>query len=101
MAGPRERDGQPPRAGAELEDRSACPGGQREVEVEVARILDEVEVVQAGQRRGLGRSLLPGSLRAGDGQPFPRTRRPAAFFTASAPIASSTARFAAIAVTSA
>ena len=46
----------PPRAGrdpagacTELEDRAARPRRERQVQVEVARILDEVEVVEAGQ----------------------------------------------------
>ena len=48
-----------PRAAGELQDRAAGPAGQREVQVEVARVLGEVQVVEPGKRvgrRGLGRS---------------------------------------------
>ena len=61
-----ERDGQPPGPDGELEDRPAGPGGQREVEIEVARVVDEVEVVQAGERLG-GRRI--GAVEHSLGQP--------------------------------
>ena len=57
VAGLGQRDGQPPAPDCELEDRAVGAVGQREVEVEVARVVDEVEVVQAregGRGRGVG-----------------------------------------------
>ena len=58
VAGLGERDGEPAGPDGELEDRAAGPPGQGEIEVEVARVLDEVEVVQAGERRGGRRSCM-------------------------------------------
>ena len=61
VAGGGERNRDPARAAAELEDRAARPRREGEVQVEVARILDEVEVVEAGEgapngaRRVIGR----------------------------------------------
>ena len=49
-AGRGERDGQPAGADGQLEDRAADPGGQGEVQVEVAGILEQVDVVEPGER---------------------------------------------------
>ena len=68
-----QRDGQPAGADGQLEDRAVGRVGQREVEVEVAGVVGEVEVVQAreGRRgRGVGSIRPPGI----DGQPSQRTR---------------------------
>ena len=92
-----QRDGEPAATDGQLEDRAASSVGERAVQVEVARIVLQVEVVQARERArggGIGRSDQP----AAGSQ---RTVPPAAFRTASALIASSAARFAAIAVVSA
>ena len=51
VAGLGQRDGQPAGPDRELEDRTLGAIGQREIQVEVARVVDEVEVVQAGQGR--------------------------------------------------
>ena len=95
-----QRDRQPTGTDGEFEDRAFGALGEREVEVEVARIVGEVEVVQARQR---GRRRGVGSVERGrfDGQASQRTRPPARRRTASALIASSAARLAAIAVVSA
>jgi len=45
-----ERDGDPAAACRELEDRAAGAGREGPVEVDISRIVDEIEVVQAGQR---------------------------------------------------
>ena len=49
-----QRDGEAPGPGRELEDRSAGPSGEGQVQVQVARVLGEVEVVEPGERDGLG-----------------------------------------------
>ena len=95
-----QRDGQPPGPDRELEDRAVGAVGQREVEVEVARVVDEVEVVEACQR-GRGRGVGAVERRGVDGQPSQRTRPPSRRLTARALIASSAARLAAAAVVSA
>ena len=41
-----------PRADAELEHRSARPVRQRYVQVDIARVVGKIEVVEAGERRG-------------------------------------------------
>ena len=85
---------------AQFEDRAFAPIGQGEVEVEVAGVVGQVQVVQAREsRRGRG----VGSIRPPrvDGQPSQRTVRPAWRLTASALMASSAARLAAIEVVSA
>ena len=51
MAGSASGTREPAGPAAELEDRSAGPSGQGDVEVEVARVLDQVDVVQAGEAR--------------------------------------------------
>ena len=92
----RERDGEAPAADGELQDRAAGPRGEREEQVEVARVLGQVEVVEAGERvgRGLAAHAVPG--------PEKRTGRPpSCCLAASAEITSSATRLAAIAVTSA
>ncbi len=53
-AGRGERDRQAPRADPELQDRTVRPGRQGEVEVEVARVVEQVDVVQPGERLGSG-----------------------------------------------
>ena len=50
----RQGHGQAPGPGRELEDRPAGPLGQGEIEVEVARIVDEIEVVETRQVVGRG-----------------------------------------------
>ena len=92
-----QRDGEPATPGGKLEDRAVRAVGQGEVEIEVVRIVAEVEVIQPGE--------FPCSRRIG-GFDHPaagsqRTGRPAALRTASALIASSAARLATIAVVSA
>ena len=100
MASLGERDRDPPRPGGQLQDRAARPAGQGQIQVEVARILDEVEVVQAGQGPagggGLGVDRQPAVPR-----PVNRTGAPSRRLTASALMASSAARLAIIAVVSA
>jgi hypothetical protein len=102
VTGPGQRDSEAARARGELEDGSVGAGREGEVQGEVAGVLDEVDVIEAGERVGLG--LLAGAYRA-RGQCYApgtnRTGRPAAFLTASALIASSATRFATIAVVSA
>jgi hypothetical protein len=59
VAGRRERDGKPAAAHGELKDRAAGAVGQGEVQVEIARVVDEVEVVQpreGGRRFPVGRT---------------------------------------------
>ncbi len=95
-----QRDRQPTGTDCEFEDRAFGALGEREVEVEIARFVGEVEVIQPrerGRRRGVG-SI---ERRGFDGQASQRTRPPARRRTASALIASRAARFAAIAVVSA
>ena len=72
-----QRDGQPAGPDRQLEDRTVDPVGQREVQVEVARIVGQVEVVQP--REGGRRSRRSGrsSDERSDGQPSQRTRCPA------------------------
>ena len=105
VAGGRERHGQPAASGGELEDRPVGPVGEGEVQVEVARIVDEVEVVQPGQRRrrrGIGSVEHAADERLGGRGRLPADRRRRrAGATARALIASRAARFAAIAVVSA
>ena len=71
-----ERDGDPAAARGQLEDRPVGAVGEREVQVEVARVVLEVEVVEPGERAGGGgigrlrstraagsqRTVLPGCL---------------------------------------
>jgi hypothetical protein len=45
VAGCRERDRETAGAGGQLEDRAVGPVGQRPIQVEIARILLQVEVV--------------------------------------------------------
>ena len=100
MAGLGQRDGQPPGTDREFEDRPVDAVRQRQIQVEVARIVGEIEVVQAregGRRRGVG-SI---ERRPVDDQPSQRTRPPSRRLTASALMASSAARLAAAAVVSA
>ena len=67
VAGLGQRDRQPPGPDRELEDRAVGAVGQREVQVEVARIVDQVEVVQAGEGgRGCAASR---AVEHGRGQP--------------------------------
>ena len=88
------------------------PAREGEVQVEIARIVLEVEVVQAGEGPGAGRRLCgrpPGSRARHPPKASPavvpgpanRTGRPARRLTASALMASSAARFAIIEVVSA
>ncbi len=51
----RERDGEPSGTGGKLQDRAVGTRCERQQQVEIARIVLEVEVVQAGERcrRGL------------------------------------------------
>ena len=51
VAGLGQRDGQPPAADRQLEDRPTGAVGQGQVQVEVARVVGQVQVVEAGQRR--------------------------------------------------
>ena len=119
VAGGRERDRQATRADGKLEDPATGPGGQREIEVEIARVIGEIEVVQAreglrvrlGRRRGrrtggLARGLPtgpPGCRLAGhrDTARSWRIVWPASRLAASAEMTSRATRLAAIAVTSA
>ena len=64
VAGLGERDRQPSGAGGELEDRPAGPRREGEVEVEVARVVGEVEVVEPRERRGRGLGSAGGSVDA-------------------------------------
>ena len=64
-----QRHGDPSRAGTHLEDRPAGPRGEGEVEVQVARVVREVEVVQAREGGGLDRGPLAASARAADLSP--------------------------------
>ena len=97
VAGCRERDRETAGAGGQLEDRAVGPVGQRPIQVEIARILLQVEVVQARERAS--RLLIRGLDHPAAGSH--RTGVPAALRTASALMASRAARFAAIAVVSA
>ncbi|MCI0346465.1 MAG: hypothetical protein L0221_13635 [Chloroflexi bacterium] len=54
MARQRERDAQATAAGRELDDGSAGALREREVELEVAGILDQVDVVEPRECLGLG-----------------------------------------------
>ncbi len=100
MAGGRQGNGEPPGPGRQLEDRPARPLGERQVQVQVARIVDQVEVVEP--REDVGRGAIGRGERIGRaGQSFQRTLIPARRRTASALIASSATRFAAIDVVSA
>jgi hypothetical protein len=48
---------QPPAPHRQLEDRAAGTGGEGQVEVQVTRVVGQVQVVQAGERgrrRGIG-----------------------------------------------
>ena len=101
MAGLGQRDRDPAAADRELEDRAAGRAGQREVQVEVARVLEEVEVVQAGERRRGRGSSVGRDAEASASPALPADALAAARLTASALIASRTARLAAIAVVSA
>ena len=73
VAGLREWDGQPPAAHGQLEDRTIGPIGQGEVQVEVAGIVDQVEVVEPreGGRRLRVRRAETGRV---DGHASQRTR---------------------------
>src|SRR6266542_6716603 len=109
MAGSCQRHRQATRTGRQLEDRPARPLGEGSVQIEVAWVVGEVEVVEPGEggglrRRGRGPDAGPGrASRHGavrrvvhltgqpDGPrdppsdpPWNRTARPAAFLTASA-----------------
>ncbi len=116
VAGAGERHGQATGADRQLEDRAAGPIGEGGVQVEIARVVGEVQVVEAGERRRLRRRTGRPGAGSGDarwvptvavhasgqpGAPWNRTARPAAFLTASALMVSMTARLAAIAVCSA
>ena len=76
VAGRGERDGQPAGPDRELEDRAAGPLGEREVQVEVARVVDEVEVVQPREGGGgpgsrassIGSVVSPGARAARTGR---------------------------------
>jgi hypothetical protein len=76
VPGLREWDRQPPGPDAQFEDRPFGAIGEGEVEVEVAGVIGQVEVVEAREsRRGRGvGSIEP---RRVDGQPSQRTVRPA------------------------
>ena len=79
VAGLGQRDRQPTGADGELEDRAVGALGQREVEVEVARVVDEIEVVQAREgvrRRGVG--AVEGRSRSMVSPPSGSGRRPGA-----------------------
>ncbi len=99
-----ERDRQPTSPDAQLENRPLGPIGEGEIEVEVAGIVGQVQVVQARQcRRGRGVGPVERSVTIVrvDGQPSQRTVPPALRLTASALMASRAARLAAIEVVSA
>ena len=49
VAGPSQRDGDPSRSGGELQDRTAGPSRQGEVQVDVAGIVEQVHVIQPRQ----------------------------------------------------
>jgi hypothetical protein len=100
MAGLGQRDGQPAGPDGKFQDRTLGAIRECQVEVEIARVVDEVEVVLARERRR-GGGIGPVERGAVDRQPSQRTLRPAWRRTASALIASSAARLAAIAVVSA
>jgi len=51
MPGLGQRDRQAAAPDGELEHRAIGPVGQREVKVEIARVVRKVEVVQTGERR--------------------------------------------------
>jgi hypothetical protein len=76
MAGLGERDGQPTGPDREFEDRTLGAIGERQVQVDIARVVDEIEVVQAGERRG-GGGVGPVERRVVDRQPSQRTLWPA------------------------
>ena len=121
IAVPGERHRDPARPDGELDDRAAGSPREGPVQVDVARILAEVEVVQARDRRGerfrIGHAAdASGRRRAArrfSGRRRPsiagrsgwpavnRTFRPSRCLTASAEMASSAQRFAIIAVDSA
>ena len=72
-----QRDRQPAGPDAQLEDRALGPIGEREIEVEVAGVVGQVEVVQAREcRRGRGVGSVERSVEVArvDGQPSQRTR---------------------------
>lgn len=71
MPGERQRDRQTAAAGSQLQDRAPGPFRQGEVQVQVARILRQVQVVQPGESRGRGRI-------DGVSPPSARDRRPRA-----------------------
>jgi hypothetical protein len=52
MASLGQRNGQAARARGKFEDGTAGPVGQGEIEVEIARILVEVEIVESRKRSG-------------------------------------------------
>src|SRR5207237_1720845 len=93
MTGGSKWDSDSAAAHPQLQDGAAGPGRHGQVEIEVAGVLLEVHVVQP-RECGRDARILAGHLPK-------RTGCPAAFLTASALIASRTARLAAIAVTSA
>ena len=95
-----QRNRKPARTYAQLEDRPTGPPCEGPVEVEVARVVDEVDVIQAGERLRAGLGRVAHQLRE-DPLSLQRTVRPAAFLAASAPMASRITRLAAIAVVSA
>jgi hypothetical protein len=75
-----QRDRQPAGPDAQLEDRAVGPIGEREIEVEVAWIVGQVEVVQAREcSRGRGVRAAERSVEVArvDGQPSQRTVAPA------------------------
>jgi hypothetical protein len=77
MTGLGERDREAAAARRELEDRAVGALGQREIEVQVARVVDEVEVVQPREGgRGLG---------IGRGQHRPAAQSPEASWAAAPP----------------
>jgi hypothetical protein len=56
VAGLGERHGQPPGPDRELEDRAVGAVGKRQIEVQVAGIVGQVEVIEA-RERGSGRRV--------------------------------------------
>ena len=90
-----QRHGETPGAARELQDRATGARRERQVEVQVAGILDQVDVVQPGEGASLGPTT-SSPRRLAIERPGRAWR-----FTASALIASRAARFAIIAVISA
>lgn len=100
MSGICQRNGQPAGADSEFENGAGRAVRQGEIQVEIAWVIGQVEVVEAGESRRDGRIVTVGP-EGPDDYPSQRTRWPALRRTARALIASSAARFAAMAVVSA